>query len=123
MNRIAVTGAFGTYSARTDTVDLMMTRYLPASPASLRTVLVERAGGELDYTYVTDVTTALVILADFFEAESRLMSYYVTENGTVKHGPADHASAADFAQSIRAVRPLAVVNIVDAAEWDRRTGH
>lgn len=53
----------GQHKVTSDALDASIAKYLPASPAQLREIVEERTG--LDYAQVREVSTFLVILADF----------------------------------------------------------
>ncbi len=52
----------GNYTSTTGQFDVLISRYLPASPARLRVVLAER--NEIDYSDVRDVSALLLILGE-----------------------------------------------------------
>jgi hypothetical protein len=56
----------GSYSCSAYALDRVIEKYLPASPARLRKIVEANAG--TDYSDVREVSTFLVILADFEEA-------------------------------------------------------
>jgi hypothetical protein len=57
---------FGVYSAPSDVVDMMIARHLPTSPEKLRVIVEEQAGHSCKG--VTDVSSLLIMLADFENA-------------------------------------------------------
>jgi hypothetical protein len=60
---IGTHGAFQTYAAR---FDLLIARYLPASPRQLRALIEERAEGSgIDYSDLDSVTECLMVLAEY----------------------------------------------------------
>jgi hypothetical protein len=63
---VEVPGRVGSFSAPAIVVDMMIARHLPSSAEALRAICEERAGHPMPY--VTNVATALVILADWEHA-------------------------------------------------------
>lgn len=62
--RIAFTSNHGTYETTPEALDLMMSKFLPASPEQLRQILSERAP-DIDYSDVRSVSALLVVLAEY----------------------------------------------------------
>ncbi len=54
----------GTYQCSTASLDLMISRYLPASPAELSELINEREGRPDNFYRCATVTEALLILAE-----------------------------------------------------------
>ncbi|MDQ6796457.1 MAG: hypothetical protein M3011_00290 [Actinomycetota bacterium] len=55
-------GDHGTFTSTTGQFDVLISRYLPASPAGLRAIVAERS--EVDYSDVRDVSALLLILGE-----------------------------------------------------------
>lgn len=55
---------YGTVTVTSAAFDAAMTRYLPASPMTLRTLCEERSGLD-DLSYIEDVSSFLAMLADW----------------------------------------------------------
>jgi hypothetical protein len=65
MIKISITNAHGTFTTTTSALDLIIERYLPASPLQLQRILSETTGiPERDYYDVHAVSELLVMLAD-----------------------------------------------------------
>jgi len=59
----------GTYSASSLAVDVMVSKYLPASPNGLRAIVAEETGDSLlGWFNVNSVTDMLIVLASLYEA-------------------------------------------------------
>lgn len=70
-SRVSVTlKGHGTYSCHPSTLDLMIEKYLPASPRHLRAVCEEQSA--LDLSDVVDVSAFLVMLGEWQEGEWKL---------------------------------------------------
>jgi hypothetical protein len=61
--RIRFTSDHGAYETTPEALDLMMSKFLPASPEQLRQVLSERS--EVDYSDVHSVSALLLVLAEY----------------------------------------------------------
>lgn len=55
---------YGEVTVTTSALDAAMSRYLPASPSSLRTICEDRSGLD-DLSYIKDVSSFLIMLADW----------------------------------------------------------
>lgn len=64
-NLSATIDGYGYVSVPSGDFDRAMVTYLPASPASLRSICQERSGLETGFADVLDVSVFLLVLADF----------------------------------------------------------
>ncbi len=65
MNKITMrSGTHGTYQCSTESLELMISRYLPASRLALVQLVAERHGQEVSYWQDLTLVEALMVLAE-----------------------------------------------------------